>query len=86
MRRFSPAGYQRWHGVKGYVETGEALDTRQRKLAEEANPITLNGKWVSRYQGGGLGCSTVDRRAAKRAGREGPRLMSIPCVQGEAVV
>ena len=64
--------------MKGYVETGEALDTRQRKLAEEVDPITLNGKWVSRYQGGGLGCSTVDRRAAKRARREGPGPVGIP--------
>lgn len=86
MRQFSPAGYQRWHGMKGYVETGEALDTRRRNLVEEASPITLNGKWMSRYQGGGLGRSTADRCAAKRIGREGPRLMSIPDVQSEAVV
>ena len=85
IRQFSPAGYQRWHGVKGYVATGEALDTRRRNLAEEAHPITLMGKWMSRYQGGGLGRSTIDRRAAKRARREGPRPMSIPCAQGEAV-
>jgi len=86
MRQFSPAGYQRLHGVKGYMETGEALDTRRRNIAEVANPITVSGKWMSRYQGDGLGCSTVDRRAAKRAGREGPRLMSIPFVQSEAGV
>jgi len=86
MRQLSPAGYQRWHGVKGYVETGEALDTRRRNLAEEADPITLNGKWMSRCQGGGLGRSTVDRRAAKRAGREGPRPMSISFAQSEAGV
>ena len=86
MRQLSPAGYQRWHGVKGYVETGEALDTRRRNLAEEVNPITLNGKWMSRCQGGGLGRSTVDRRAAKRAGREGPRPMSISFAQSEAGV
>ncbi len=85
-RQFSPAGYQRWHVVKGYVETGEALDTRRRNIVEEANPITLNGKWIGRYQGGGLGCSTDDRRAAKRASRKGPRLMSIPFVQSEAEV
>jgi len=85
-RQFSPAGYQRWHGMKGDVETGEALDIRRRNLVEEANPITLNGKWMSRYQGGGLGCSTVDQRAAKRAGREGPRLMSNSFVQREAGV
>ena len=85
-RQFSPAGYQRWHVVKDYVETGETLDTRRRNIAEEAYPITLNGKWMSRYQGGGLGCSTADRRAAKRAGRKGPRLMSIPSIQSEAGV
>ena len=44
-RQFSSAGYQRWHGVKDYVETGEALDARRRNIAEEADPITLNGKW-----------------------------------------
>jgi hypothetical protein len=27
-RQFSPAGYQRRHGEKDNVETGEALDTR----------------------------------------------------------
>lgn len=86
IRRLSPAGYQRWHGVKGYMETGEALDTRRRNIAEVANPITVSGKWMGRYQGDGLGCSTVDRRAAKRVGREGPRLMSIPLVQSEAGV
>ena len=36
MRQFSPAGYQRWHVVKDYVETGEALDTRRRNIVEEA--------------------------------------------------
>mgnify|MGYP000658914370 CR=1 FL=1 len=86
IRQFSPAGYQRWHVVKDYVETGEALDTRRRKIVEEAYPITLIGKWMCRYQGGGLGCSTVDRRAAKRARRKGPRLMSTPLNQSEAGV
>jgi len=71
-RRSSPAGYQRWHGVKEYVSTGEALGTRRRNLAEEACPITVSGKWVRRYQGGGSGRTTVDGRAAKRARREGP--------------
>ena len=28
IRYFSPAGYQRRHGVKDHAETGEALDTR----------------------------------------------------------
>ena len=68
------------------METGEALDTRRRNIVEEANPITVSGKWMGRYQGDGLGCSTVDRRAAKRAGREGPRLMGIPFDQSEAGV
>jgi len=86
IRQFSPAGYQRWHVVKDYVETGEALDTRRRNIVEETYPITLNGKWMCRYQGGGLGCSTVDRRAAKRARRKGPRLMSTPLNQSEAGV
>jgi len=86
MRQFSPAGYQRWHGVKGYVETGEALDTRRRKTVDEAYPITLSGKWMCRYQGGGLGRSTDNRCAAKHIGREGPRPMSTPFVQREAGV
>jgi len=72
--------------VKGYVETGEALDTRRRNITAEAYPITLNGKWIGRYQGDGLGRSTVDWRAAKRARREGSRLMSIPFDQSEAGV
>jgi hypothetical protein len=86
IRQFSPAGYQRWHVVKDYVETGETLDARRRNIVEEAYPITLSGKWMCRYQGGGLGCSTDDRRAAKRAGRKGPRPMSMPFDQSEAGV
>ena len=35
-------------------------------------PITVSGKWRGGHQGDGSGCSTVDPRAAKRAGREGP--------------
>ncbi len=69
-RQLSPAGYQRWHGGKVYVETGEALSIRWRKTIEEANPTTLNGKWMSRYQGGGSDHSTKDRCAAKRTSRE----------------
>jgi hypothetical protein len=86
IRQLSPAGYQRWHVVKDYVETGETLDTRRRNIVEEAHPITLSGKWICRYQGGGLGRSTEDRGAAKRAGRKGPRLMNTPFVQSEARV
>ncbi len=70
-RRISPAGYQRRHGAKGKTSTGEALGTRRRKPVEEACPITSNGKWMGRRQGGGSDRSTEDRRAAKRAGREG---------------
>ena len=72
MRRFSPAGYQRWHATRDYVSTGEALGVRRRNLVEEALPITVSGKWERRRQGGGSGCSTVDRCAAKRTGRKGP--------------
>jgi hypothetical protein len=72
-RQFSPAGYQRRHGVKDDVETGEALDARRRKLAEEMPAITAIGKCRRRHQGGGSGRSTVDGRAAKRAsGGKGP--------------
>jgi hypothetical protein len=76
-RRSSPAGYQRRHGVKEHVSTGEALGARRRNPVEEVSPITVSGKWGRRHQGGGSGCSTLDRRAAKRAGREGPGPMSI---------
>ena len=71
-RRSSPAGYQRRHGAKGYAATGEVLDARRRNPDEEARPITVSGKWRGRHQDGGSGRSTVDPRAAKRAGREGP--------------
>jgi len=84
-RRFSPAGYQRRHAARDYVSTGEALGTRQGNLVEEALPITVSGKWESRCQGGGLGCSTVDRCAAKHTGRKGPRPVSIPFDCREAV-
>ena len=72
IRRPSPAGYQRRHDAKDYRATGEALGIRRRKPVEEAYPITVSGKWGGRYQGGGSGRSTDDRRAAKRARREGP--------------
>jgi len=78
----SPAGYQRRHGTKGNAETGEALGTHRRKLGEEARPITVSGKWLGWYQGGGSGCSTVDPRAAKHAGREGPEPAGIPFGKG----
>ena len=72
IRRSSPAGYQRRHGTKDEVSTGETLGARRRNLAEEAGPITLRGKWTGRHQGVGSGRTTDDRRAAKRAGRGGP--------------
>jgi len=81
MRQLSPAGYQRRHGVKDDVETGEALGARRRNLAEEMPAITLNGKCRHRHQGGGSGRSTVDGRAAKRARREGPGPVSTPSVK-----
>jgi hypothetical protein len=84
MRRLSPAGYQRRHGVKDDVETGEALGARRRNIAEEAIPITVSGKWERRHQGGGLGCSSVDRCAAKRTRRKGSRPMMGPFVCREA--
>jgi hypothetical protein len=81
MRQFSPAGYQRRHGVKDDVATGEALGARRRKLVEEMPAITASGKCGHRHQGGGSGRSTVDGRAAKRARREGPGPVSIPSVK-----
>ena len=80
-RQFSPAGYQRRHGAKDDVETGEALDARRRKLAEEMSTITSNGKCGPRRQGGGSGRSTVEGRAAKRVRREGPGPVSTPFVK-----
>jgi len=77
-RQLSPAGYQRRHGVKEDVETGEALGARRRNLVEEMPAITVSGKCWHRYQGGGSGRSTVDGRAAKRARREGPGPVSTP--------
>jgi hypothetical protein len=86
IRHFSPAGYQRRHGMKDYAETGEALDARRRNLDEEFSPITVSGKWRGRRQGGGSGCSTFDLCAAKRTGREGPGPADIPFWQSEAGV
>ncbi len=82
MRQFSPAGYQRRHGVKDDVETGEALGARRRNLVEEMPAITVSGKCRHRHQGDGSGRSTGDGRAAKRARREGPGPVSIPSVKG----
>jgi putative transposase len=81
MRQLSPAGYQRRHGVKDDVETGETLGARRRNLAEEMAAITVSGKCGHRRQGGGSGRTTVDGRAAKRARREGPGPASIPSVK-----
>ncbi len=77
-RQLSPAGYQRRHGVKDVVETGETLGVRRRKLAEEMMAITVSGKCNHRRQGDGSGCSTGDGRAVKRARREGPGPVSTP--------
>jgi hypothetical protein len=81
IRQLSPAGYQRRHGVKDDVETGEALGARRRKLVEEMPAITASGKCGHRHQGGGSGRSTADGRAAKRARREGPGPVSTPFVK-----
>ena len=83
---FSPAGYQRRHEAKGYAETGEVLGVRRRNLDEEAPPITVSGKWWGWHQDGGSGGSTVDLRAAKRAGREAPGPVDISLLQSEAGV
>jgi hypothetical protein len=72
MQQLSPAGYQRRHGVKADVSTGEALGARRRNLAEETLAITLSGKCERRHQGDGSGRTTVDERAVKHARREGP--------------
>jgi hypothetical protein len=77
-RQLLPAGYQRRHGVKEDVETGEALGARRRNLVEEMPAITVSGKRRHRHQGDGSGCSTVNGRAAKRARREGPGPVSTP--------
>jgi hypothetical protein len=77
-RQLSPAGYQRRHGVKDDVETGETLGARRRNLVEEMSAITVSGKCRHRHQGGGSDRSTVDGRAAKRARREGSEPVSIP--------
>jgi hypothetical protein len=81
MRQLSPAGYQRRHGGKENVSTGEALGARRRKLAEEVSTITVSGKCRHRHQGDGSGRKTVDGRAAKRAWREGPGPVSTPLVK-----
>jgi hypothetical protein len=81
MRQPSPAGYQRRHGGKENVSTGEALGVRRRKLAEEVSAITVSGKCRHRHQGDGSGRSTVDGRAAKHARREGPGPVSTPLVK-----
>ncbi len=81
IRQLSPAGYQRRHGVKDDVETGETLGARRRNPVEEMPAITSNGKCWHRRQGDGSGRSTDDGRAAKRARREGPGPVSTPSVK-----
>jgi hypothetical protein len=80
-RQLSPAGYQRRHGVKADVPTGEALGARRRNLAEETLAITLSGKCERRHQGDGSGRTTDDERAVKHARREGPGPVSTPFVK-----
>ena len=80
-RRLSPAGYQRRHGGKVNVSTGEALGVRRRNLTEEMSVITLSGKCWHKRQGDGSGRTTVDGRAAIRARREGPGPVSTPFVK-----
>jgi hypothetical protein len=82
MRRLSPAGYQRRHGEKEDVSTGEALGARRRNPAEGVTAITVSGKCRNRHQGDGSGHITVDGRAAKRARREGPGPVSTPRAKG----
>ena len=48
-RQLSPAGYQRRHGVKEDVATGEALGARRRNLAEESR--RYNREWEMRAVG-----------------------------------
>ncbi len=72
LRGLPPAGYQRRHGMKDNVETGEAFGARRRNLADQVPAITVSGKCGHRRQGDGSGRSTCDGRAAKRARREGP--------------
>jgi len=86
IRQLSPAGYQRRHGVKDDVETGEALGARRRNLVEEMPAITVSGKRRHRHQGDGSGRSTANGCAPKRARREGPGPVSIPLVLSEAGV
>ena len=81
MRQPSPAGYQRRHGVKADVSTGEALGARRRNPVGEMSAITASGKCRHRHQGGGSDRSTDDGRAAKRARREGSGPVSIPPVK-----
>jgi Transposase DDE domain len=80
-RQPSPAGYQRRHGTKENVSTGEVRGARRGKLVEEASPITVSGKGRRRHPGGGSGRSTVDGGAANRARREGPGPVSTPLVK-----
>jgi hypothetical protein len=81
IRQLSPAGYQRRHGEREDVSTGETLGARRRNLAEEVSAITVRVKCRHRHQGDGSGRITVDGRAAKRVRREGPGPVSISLVK-----
>ena len=86
IRQLSPAGYQRRHGVKEDVETGEALGARRRNLAEEMPAITVSGKCGRRHQGDGSGRST-GRWACSKTRPEGrARTGEYSANQGEAGV
>ncbi|WKZ13986.1 MAG: hypothetical protein QY317_08700 [Candidatus Jettenia caeni] len=47
------AGYQRRHGEKGAVATGETLLVPERNIRNEVSPISLTAKWADRQEGGG---------------------------------
>src|SRR5260370_32347186 len=72
MQQLSPAGYQRRHGGKADVSTGEALGARRRNLAERALAITASGKCRRRHPGDASGRTTVHTRALKNGWRAEP--------------
>jgi len=86
IRQLSPAGYQRRHGEREDVSTGEALDARRRNLVEEMTAITVRGKCRHRHQGGGSG-RRYRRWACSKTRPEGrARTGECSAGQGEAGV
>jgi len=86
IRQLSPAGYQRRHGGREDVSTGEALDARRRNPVEEVTAITVRGKCRHRHQGGGSG-RTYRRWACSKTRSEGrARTGECSAGQGEAGV